>query len=126
MITRLNFIRCAIGAFTRRQLRFQLTWGLTALAFMAGSATAQKTQDKTFRIREGSQPFAITMGEDGNFWFTLSSGSKVARITPRGVITYFTTPSLSNPAFITPGPDGNIWFGEGSTGKIASITPDGV
>src|SRR5207302_1938693 len=51
---------------------------------------------------------------------------KVARITPRGSINYFRTPSLSNPAFITPGPDGNIWFGEGSTGKIASVTPDGV
>jgi streptogramin lyase len=66
------------------------------------------------------------MGEDANFWFTLSNSSKVARITPRGRISYVRTPSLSNPAFITPGPDGNIWFGEGSTGRIASVTPDGV
>ena len=37
------------------------------------------------------------MGADGNFWFTLSNGSKVARITPHGQISYFRTPSLSNP-----------------------------
>ena len=66
------------------------------------------------------------MGADGNFWFTLSNSNEVARITPRGNISYFVTPTLSNPAFITPGPDGNIWFGEGSTGKIASVTPAGV
>src|SRR5205823_9586074 len=66
------------------------------------------------------------MAEDGNFWFTLSNSSNIARATPRGTIKYSRTPTLSNPAFITPGPDGNIWFGEGSTGKIASVTPDGV
>jgi virginiamycin B lyase len=110
----------------RREFHFKFVCGLAAFAIFAGSAAAQTTRFKTFPIREGSQPFAITMGEDGNFWFTLSNGSKVARITPRGNISYFTTPSLSNPAFITPGPDGNIWFGEGSTGKIASVSPDGV
>src|SRR4030095_11514648 len=128
MIARLHFVKSAVAAvvFARRQLGFQLTCGLTALAFSAGSAAAQTTPVKTFPIRQGSPPVALTMGEEGNFWFTLSNGSKVARITPRGVISYFTTPSLSNPAFITPGPDGNIWFGEGSTGRIASITPHGV
>lgn len=128
MITRLHFVKSAVAAFVfaRRQFRFQLICGLATLALSAGSAAAQTTPVKSFPIREGSQPFAITMGEDGNFWFTLSNGSKVARITPRGRISYFRTPSLSNPAFITPGPDGNIWFGEGSTGKIASVTPDGV
>ena len=49
----------------------------------------------------------------------------MAKITPRGKITTFRTPSLSNPAFMTLGPDGNVWFGEGSTGKIAFITPAG-
>ena len=127
MITRLHFVKSAAAfVFARRQLHFQLTCGLTALAFSTGSAAAQTTPVKSFPIRGGSQPFAITMGEDGNFWFTLSNSSKVARITPRGGINYVRTPSLSNPAFITPGPDGNIWFGEGSTGKIASVTPDGV
>jgi len=128
MITRLHFVKSAVGAFVaaRRHLHFKLTCGLTALALAAGSAVAQTTPVKSVPIRGGSQPFAITMGEDGAFWFTLSNSSKVARITPNGSISYARTPSLSNPAFITPGPDGNIWFGEGSTGKIASVTPNGV
>jgi virginiamycin B lyase len=128
MIIHLQFVESAIAAFVfaRRQVHFQVICGLTVLALSAGSAVAQTTPVKSVPIRGGSQPFAITMGEDGNFWFTLSNSSNVARITPNGSISYFRTPSLSNPAFITPGPDGNIWFGEGSTGKIASVTPDGV
>ena len=104
------------------EFRFKLTCGIAALT-LAISAAAQAG---SVPIRGGSQPFAITMGGDGSFWFTLSNSSKVARIIPNGSISYSTTPTLSNPAFITPGPDGNIWFGEGSTGKIASITPNGV
>jgi virginiamycin B lyase len=128
MTTYLHFIKSALAACvsTLRQTHFQLLCGLGAFVLSAGSAAGQTAPVKTFPIRQGSQPFAITMGEDGNFWFTISNGSKVARITPRGNTTYFTTPTLGNPAFITPGPDGNIWFAEGSTGKIASITPDGV
>jgi virginiamycin B lyase len=105
--------------------------GLATLTILASAlaaipeATAQ-TQQRSFPIRGGTQPFAITMGADGNFWFTLSNSSEVARITPRGKISYFVTPTSSNPAFITLGPDGNIWFAEGSTGKIASVTPAGV
>ena len=128
MITRLHSIKSALAGFALGwdQLYFRLSCGITALALLAGSAAAQTAPFKSVPIRQGSQPFAITMGEDGNFWFTLSNGGKVARVTPRGSISYFATPSLSDPAFITPGPDGNIWFGEGSTGKIASITPDGI
>ena len=128
MITLLHFVSSAVGAFVfaRRPVCLKITCSIAALAVLVGNAAAQTAPVKSAPIREGSQPFAITMGDDGNFWFTLSNGGKVARITPRGVISYFMTPSLSNPAFITPGPDGNVWFGEGSTGKIASVTPDGV
>ena len=128
MKTSHHFATSAVAGFVSAlgEFHFKFVCGLAALAISAGSAAAQTTRVKSIPIREGSQPFAITMGEDGNFWFTLSNGGKVARLTPRGIISYFTTPSLSDPAFITPGPDGNIWFGEGSTGKIASVTPDGV
>src|SRR6266480_5601068 len=112
--------------FYVNKFRFKLGCGIAALALTAGIAAAQTMPEKSVPIRGGSQPFAITMGEDGNSWFTLSNSSNVARISPNGTIKYSRTPSLSNPAFITPGPDGNIWFGEGSTGKIASVTPDGV
>ena len=99
---------------------------LTLLALVAGAASAQTTKSRSFPIRGGSQPFSITMGADGNFWFTLQNSNEVARITPRGEISYFTTPTLSEPAFITLGPDGNVWFAEGSASAIASVTPDGV
>ena len=85
--------------------------GLAVLALCLGSPASQAVppsdkapHSKSFPIRGGSQPFAITMGADGNFWFTLSNSNEVARITSHGKITYFVTPTLSNPAFITPGP----------------------
>jgi virginiamycin B lyase len=99
---------------------------LVVLALSAVTAAAQTPPVHTFPIRGGSQPFAITMGADGNFWFTLSNSNEVARITPHGKINYFVTPSLSEPAFITLGADGNIWFAEGSAGSIASVTPAGI
>jgi virginiamycin B lyase len=124
--------RAIIAAF-RHTMELKFALGLTLLALFAGSPTSQgvpptdkASHSKSFPIRGGSQPFAITMAADGNFWFTLSNSNEVARITPHGKISYFVTPTLSNPAFITPGPDGNIWFGEGSTGKIASVTPAGA
>jgi virginiamycin B lyase len=94
------------------------------IGLSVGTADAQ-THTRSFPIRSGSGAFDITQGADGNFWFTLSNSSRVARITPRGKINSVRTPSLSNPAFMTLGPDGNVWFGEGSTGKIAFITPAG-
>src|SRR2546430_16327855 len=112
--------------FYVNKFRFKLGCGIAALALTAGIAAAQTAPSRSVPIRGGTQPFAITMGEDGKFWFTLSNSSKVARIGPHGNIDYSRTPTLSNPAFITPGPDGNIWFGEGSTGKIASVTSNGV
>ena len=124
--------RAMFAAF-RHTLGPKFTLGLAVLALCVGCPTSQAlppsytpVRSKSFPIRGGSQPFAITIGADGNFWFTLSNSNEVARITPHGKISYFVTPTLSNPAFITPGPDGNIWFGEGSTGKIASVTPAGA
>ncbi len=93
------------------------------VVFLPGHAA--QARSRSFPIPTGSQPISITLGPDGNFWFTLQNSSQVARITPQGVITEFTTPSFSFPFDITPGPDGNVWFSEGSTGQIAFITPEG-
>ena len=102
------------------------TLTILAVALAAISQATAQTQQRSFPIRGGTGPFAITMGADGNYWFTLSNSNEVAKITPRGQISYFTTPTLSEPAFITLGPDGNIWFAEGSASSIASVTPAGV
>ena len=88
-------------------------------------------------------PLDLTVGPDGNLWFTETILSapfpglpgKIARITPDGTITEFPAPSaLDQPNLITAGPDGNLWFtaGDGVTGssaytdRIGRITPDGT
>jgi streptogramin lyase/uncharacterized protein YkwD len=70
-----------------------------------------------------SAPSGITVGPDGNLWFTEYGGNKVAKITPAGAITEFAV--NGNPFGITAGPDGNLWFTETSGNKIGRITPDG-
>ena len=108
----------------RRKLQSKVILGLTLVALSLGSAAQARTH--SFRIpTPSSQPISITMGADGNFWFTEQNSSRVARITPRGLVTEFVTPTFSFPFDITPGPDGNIWFSEGSSGQIAFITPTG-
>jgi streptogramin lyase len=127
MKIRFNYINHAGASIVavRRKLYSKLSLGLAVLALSTGIVAAQAVPVRFFPIRGGTQPFSITMGADGNFWFTLSNSNEIARITPRGKISYAVTPTLSNPAFTTLGPDGNIWFGEGSTGKIAFVTPAG-
>ena len=52
----------------------------------------------------------LTVGPDGNLWFTLSD-NRVGRSTTQGEISYFyTTQQYTYPQGITAGPDGNIWF----------------
>jgi len=72
-----------------------------------------------------SQPEVITPGPDGNLWFTEERTSKIARITFKGKVTEFPTPTSGSPFDIVDGPDGNLWFTEGATGRIGQIKPDG-
>ena len=60
-----------------------------------------------------AQPQGITVGPDGNLWFTDESGA-IGRITPQGVITEFSQgiASGATPIAITRGPDGALWFTE--------------
>ena len=123
----LKFNRRAGAAFavSGRNFRTKLTLGLALVVFSLGnSGYAAQARSHSFPIpTPSSQPIHITIGPDGNFWFTEANSSRVARITPQGVITEFQTPTFSFPFDITPGPDGNVWFSEGSNGQIAFITP---
>ena len=74
-----------------------------------------------------SSPNGITVGPDGNLWFTENTGNKIGRITPDGVITEFTIPTAnSGPRGIAAGPDGNVWFTEYAGNQIGRISPTGV
>ena len=93
--------------------------------------TPQPTSQSAGRITEfalptqGSGPFGITKGPDGNIWFTERYGPcHIGRITPTGKIKEFPQ-VLCGALDITAGPDGNLWFTE-ETGRIGRITPGGV
>ncbi len=78
-----QFARPTIAAL-RRKLHSKLNLSLALLAITAGTALAEAPARRSFPIKGGSQPFATTMGADGNYWFTLSNSNRVARITPGG------------------------------------------
>ncbi|HXB05143.1 MAG TPA: hypothetical protein VNY77_09810 [Candidatus Angelobacter sp.] len=76
-----------------------------------------------------SGPEAITLGPDGNLWFTEFWTNRIGRMTPAGALTEFPIPtSGSGPRGIVAGPDRNLWFVESSRfhPAIARITPAGV
>ena len=74
------------------------------------------------------KPTGITLGPDGNLWFTLRGGDgAIGRITPQGVITEYTaglTPGGA-PTDIVEGRDGNLWFTlSADPGGIGRIDPE--
>ena len=77
-----------------------------------------------------AQPHDITLGLDGNLWFTevASGGGRVSigKITHDGVVTEYTNGivHLDPPGGITSGSDGNMWFA--GNNRIGKITPAGA
>ena len=104
------------------------------LAFVGGPVAHVTGQAITeFVLPAGSNPYGITVGPDGNVWFTeQGETSKIGRITPTGTIDEFSLPQLSTmPVEIVAGPDGNLWFTQtprnfGVSSSIGQITPAGV
>ncbi|TMB98088.1 MAG: hypothetical protein E6J40_06950 [Chloroflexi bacterium] len=74
-----------------------------------------------------SVPEGITLGSDGNLWFTefqAGGGQRIGRITPTGTVTEFSG-LTGAPFWITAGPDGNLWFTETSN-AVGEMTTAGV
>lgn len=70
---------------------------------------------------------SITLGPDGNLWFTADSTSTIGRINPStGVVTEFPT-GIPNarPMGIVTGPDGNLWFTEMAGNAIGVMDTSG-
>jgi virginiamycin B lyase len=87
---------------------------------------------KSFRIpTDNSRPHDITLGSDGNMWFTESNidVSQIGRIDASGNITEFVVPTrFSQPSDIVSGPDGALWFTASSGFPdffIGRVTTDG-
>jgi virginiamycin B lyase len=85
----------------------------------------------SFRIPSAnSEPRHITLGNDGNAWFTEShlDAGKIGRVDAKGKITEFPVPDPSGqPDDIVSGPDGALWFTmpSGFPDAIGRVTTDG-
>ena len=70
----------------------------------------------------------ITMGPDGNIWFTErvsgEAEGKVAKMTTSGGLTEYAIPDAS-PGDITAGPDGNLWLIDGAANVVVKVTTSG-
>src|SRR5713226_5565878 len=71
-----------------------------------------------------SGPQGITVGPDGELWFT-DSADKIGRITTHGQVTEYALSTWAHPMGITTGPDGALWFTESNLDKIGRITTQG-
>jgi len=65
-----------------------------AAALLASTAATAVTVTEFPIPTLNSGPYDIVSGPDGNLWFTEDSENKIGRITPAGVITEFTIPTL--------------------------------
>jgi len=84
------------------------------------SPTTDKITGQTVYSPTGV-PGNITVGPDGNLWFT-ESGNAIASMTPTGVFTYFGLPSGSQADYLTNGPDNAVWFTDSTTNSVGRIS----
>jgi virginiamycin B lyase len=113
-------------------MRKQCKGRLLRFIVLVGAAIGVATQAPAQSVTEfplpnaNSLPSGITLGPDGNLWFTETGANKIGRITTTGVITEFPLPTAGQPNGITAGPDGALWFAEWAAAAIGRITTDGV
>lgn len=71
----------------------------------------------------GFANYGLTAGPDGNLWLTEFGEKEIARVSPSGAITEFSTPGF--PWGIAPGLNGNVWFSLQGPDAIGEIGADG-
>ena len=90
------------------------------------SAAGRITEFSPFAPLSG--PVGITLGPDGNLWFTENLVNQIGRMAPNGTMLaeYVIQTPASDPRGIAVGPEGNIYFAEYAAkqiGIISSFTP---
>jgi streptogramin lyase len=105
----------------------RLTLAIAAVfgACLAIDARAQLVTELTAPVAD-SEPSGITLGPDGNMWFTGYHAEEIVRINPDGSFTQFPTGAGTFPGVLVTGPDNNLWFSDAGTLKIGRMTPAGV
>jgi streptogramin lyase len=66
----------------------------------------------------------LTVGPDGNIWYTTSSGPHIGKMTTSGVPTNYNV-GASGGFGLSAGPDGRVWFADPGSSRIGAINPDG-
>jgi len=98
--------------------------GITNLPMSVGGA--RKSPPVQFFGTNLPWPEDITVGPDGNIWFTEFYANEIARITPSGTITQFSLGNGGEGEGITVGPDANLWVAEPGSDMIGRITTTGT
>ncbi|MEA2468992.1 MAG: virginiamycin lyase, partial [Thermoleophilaceae bacterium] len=74
-----------------------------------------------------SQPVSVSLGGDGNIWFTEATWNGVGKITPGGAVTEYYGLSAQPNGIATGASGNNLWFTEtGVFGAIGRITMGGT
>jgi len=69
----------------------------------------------------------MTLGPDGNVWFTERAHGTVGKVTPAGAVTEYPLPHAdSDPVDITVGADGNLWVSDNAHAQVVRVTPSGT
>ncbi len=96
------------------------------------SMTTRGVVNRVFELQMYSDPRDITVGPDGNIWFTESRGA-IGRITlgksSGDTLTEFTVPHDNGAYGIAVGPDDALWFCEpfnSGINKVGRITTSGT
>ena len=75
----------------------------------------------------GSQPVNVSLGGDGNIWFTEATWNGVGKVTPGGAVTEYYGLSAQPNGIATGASGNNLWFTEtGLFGAIGRITTGGT
>jgi virginiamycin B lyase len=90
-----------------------------------GTITAEWRFGQQYPIPSGVLPQDMTLGSDGNIWFTETQTDIIGKISPSGQITEYSLRKGAAPASIVSGSDGNIWFVEPSAKVIAKMNTEG-
>ena len=116
------------GASTCLILILALVCVACASTTMSGTGShSTPTRAGTIAEFPADNPSDLTIGPDGNIWFTGHEPNYIGRITPTGETKLFPTPVTGDKrAGIAAGPDGALWFSEFAGNKIGRLTVSGA
>ncbi len=104
--------------------RVGTTWWYTGFGSASiGRISVGGVQSPALPIAVGATPTEITVGPDGNLWFTDPGLHKVGRVTLAGTVTE--PNSVFGPTDIVTGSDNNLWVAQPTDGNVACVTTTG-